>query len=117
MSVFEISFFCFLGVGVFSLIVVFASFANNRLYCFLFDHKEWKLWRKYIKDYKSFKFEREFDGVPIFKNDSGVQVYVWETGLCSIHEEDNRCVLCTFNKHHSKKMAKLLTDTIYGEEK
>lgn len=113
MDAFEISFLCVLGVVVFSLIVAFASFANIRLFCFLFLHKEWKLWRKYIKDYKSFYFDKKVSDAYLYiQRDSDIHAWVWSDGSCSIHD-DNQCILCTFDKYHSKKMAKLLTDTIY----
>lgn len=94
------------------ILVLFTSFfviglliySNITLYCFFFEHKDWKLWEHYITRIDEFVWVGgEF--MFVIPN-TEIRAHIWENGLCTIHWESD--CLCTFDTYHSKKMAKLL---------
>lgn len=93
-------FISFFVIGCLGILIC----SNNTLYCFVYNHKDWKLWEHYIAridefvwNDKQYKFE-----IP----NTDIRARIWENELCSIHWEDD--CLCTFDTYHSKRMAKLL---------
>lgn len=85
---------------------------NKRLYCYFFEHKEYKLWEKYIKDIDKFEYDRRYSDCYRFTiPNTDITAYVWDDGECSIHDKTG-CVCCGFDKYHSNKMKKLLMDKI-----
>lgn len=106
-----------------ALIIGSSLLFNDTVYNYLFEHKDWKLWKKYIKSVDEFKYVDNFISrlAPHFTNGE-VTAIIWEDGLCSIHEKDGRkCILCSFDEKHSKEFAdKLLekyNNNIDGNEK
>ena len=96
---------------IWTLIVVLLLFTilNRRVYYCVFEHKKWRLWRHFIRNYSNFKFEYEIDGAKQYINEEGVRAVIWEDGNCSIHYPDNDCVLSMFSEYHSRKMGELLS--------
>lgn len=85
---------------------------NSRLYCYFFEHKEYKLWKKYIKDIDKFEYCESYSNTHRFTiPNTDISAYVWFDGECSIHYKI-ACVCCSFDKYHSNKMKKLLMDKI-----
>ena len=80
---------------------------NHNLYCMVFHHKERKLWKKFIKEYQNFECVRhDNDGDKLFHSkDNKYHIWIWCNGLCSVHDEHGRCLLCDFDKKMSKIMA------------
>ena len=80
---------------------------NDNLYCMVFCHKERKLWKKFIKEYQNFEcVQYDNDGYKLFHSkDNKYHICIWRNGLCSVHDEHDRCLLCPFDKKMSKKMA------------
>lgn len=80
-----------------------------RLYNFVYNRAEWKLWEEYINRVDEFEFDNSLYLSYEFKNpQTNITAHVWkEDGLCSIHI-DTKCLCCSFDKYHSKKMADLL---------
>lgn len=99
------------------LLIIYASLvlfliltaSVNPLFCFVYNHKDWKLWEHYIARIDEFVWNDKQDKFEIPNTD--IRAHIWEDGLCSIHWESNTgeddC-LCTFDTYHSKRMAKLL---------
>jgi hypothetical protein len=85
-------------------VISFLICLNNTLYCFVFEHEDWKLWKHYIKIEKEFVWNSENGRFEI--PNTCVHAHIWEDDLCSIHWKGD--CLCTYDKYHSKKMAKLL---------
>lgn len=99
-----------------------------RLYCFVWEHKEWKLWEEYIKRIDEFEFKNElYHSYQFIIPKTDIRAYVWgkdeneddpllntAIGYCSIHNEWE-CICCTFDRYHSKKMADLLMTKIKTE--
>ena len=75
-------------------------------YCYVFLHKEWKLWEYFIKNVDRFKFSEYglFEEVYVWGE---YRAIVWKNGTCSIHK-DIDCVLGTFDQYHSRKLAREL---------
>lgn len=104
-----------------TLITVFlmAVFSVPRLYCYVFEHKDWKLWEEYINRVDEFEFDNDFYKSYQFNlPETDIQAHVWKededdprlntiTGYCSIHNK-SECLCCTFDRYHSRKMADLL---------
>lgn len=119
MQTFIISFLVALyGFCVLMLLIVMTP----SLYLYFMDHGDYVKWKYYIKNADSFKYKCKFiKGVYsdsyVFEFDK-VLAYVWvNKDGCSIH--DNRtglCIVGTFYKKPSKKMAKLLMKKIPQEE-
>lgn len=93
-----------------------------RLYCFVWEHKDWKLWEEYIKRIDEFEFDNGlFKSYQFNIPGTDIQAHVWKKdvpdkiiGCCSIHNE-SECLCCTFDHYHSKKMADLLMAKIKTE--
>lgn len=78
---------------------------------FFFEHKDFVIWREMLKNVDKFHFEYKCDDVYIFRNNQ-FYAYIWENGLCSIHKDNNECMLSGFYMEASKRMAKLLMQKI-----
>lgn len=90
-------------------------FNSNRLYCFVFEHKEWKLWNKickhlqeaklvdYYKDTKltNFRFKLIIDSI-----DYDI-IYWCKNNTVSVHHK-NECILSGFDKYHSNKATEII---------
>ena len=94
---------------------------NNKAYCYLFEHKNWKLWESVCKalpnaifvkhyisedrpDLDSYNFYVCIDevGLPI-------EIVYWEnTGKTSVHTKNGVCLLSSFDKYHSNKARQIL---------
>lgn len=97
-----------------SLAVVFSV---PRLYSYVFEHKDWKLWKEYINRVDEFEFDNSIYSSYEFKiPNTEINAQVWkDTGLCSIHS-DTKCLCCTFHRYYSKKMADLLMTKVKTEK-
>lgn len=94
------------------LLAFFIMLFSNRGYCYLFEHEEYKLWKKYIKDIDKFEYcECYSNGHKFIIPNTDISAYVWFYEGCSIHD-GTKCVCCSFDKYHSNKMRKLLMDKI-----
>jgi len=89
---------------------------NKKTYCFIFEHKDWRLWKYYLKHISEFKYVESFPGWChefSFKDDiyKSEVIILWEsTKSCSIHYQNQDC-LSTFDPQ-SKKMYKKLIKQI-----
>lgn len=102
-----------LCIGIVSLIIL----SNNTLYCYVHQHREWKLWKEYIKNYQQFHYIHTLHGVYVFIHESlTIKANVWEDRTCSIHYTKGGCVLSPYNKRLSRKMTEKLME-IYNNEK
>lgn len=83
------------------------AFCNNNLYCMVFERKNRKLWKKFIKEYQNFECVRHdnYGDKLFYSKDKKHHIYIWCDGSCSVFDEHNRCLLCDFDKKMSKKMA------------
>lgn len=92
-----------LFAALFFIIVMF----NNNLYCMVFERKDRKLWKKFIKEYQNFKCIRKSsqNNKLFFSKDNKYHIWIWYNGLCSVFDEHDKCLLCDFDEKMSKKMA------------
>lgn len=91
--------------------ILFIITTINYFYCEIFEYKNRKLWRKFIKDHKKFQLGGEIDGYKLFvSDDDKYHIIIYANNTCSIHTRDCKCILSNFDKIMSKKMAKLLTE-------
>lgn len=92
-----------LSIALFLIITLY----NHNLYCAVFHYKDRKLWKKFIKEYQNFKFLwRDEQNIKVYvSNDNKYCIYIWSNGLCSVHGERHKCLLCNFDKKMSKIMA------------
>lgn len=100
-------------------ILVYIIFKSNRLYCFVFNHKDWKLWNKICKHLKEAKLveqSKDNNGTAIYFrfelviNSINYDIIYWcDDNMVSVHNE-NECVLSFFDKYHSNKAAKIIKD-------
>lgn len=99
-----------LNVVIFAILLLIIT-TTNYFYCAIFEYKDRKLWRKFIKDYKKFQLGGKIDGYKLFVSDDGkYHIIIYANNTCSIHTRDCKCILSNFDKIMSKKMAKLLTE-------
>lgn len=105
-------------VGLIQIIwlIIFVLFilisTNRRLYCYFFENKEYKLWKKYIKDVDKFEYHKQLlIGHEFIIPNTNIMAYVWNDGRCSIHDGFD-CICYSFDKYHSNKMKKLLMNKI-----
>lgn len=81
-------------------------------YYYIFQHKEWKAWKYFIKNADKFQIEYIISGNEIYVWEQ-YKAVIWENGLCSIHTENGECIVCTFNKNLSKQMAVKLKEVVF----
>ena len=108
----------------FYLILSAPGKVSNNLYCEIFERKDRRLWRKFIKDYDNFKL-LYFDnfGKEFISNCDNYKVIVWgnsspiEGGLCSVHNaKTDECILSTFDKKMSRILANKLLSKLDSNE-
>ena len=91
------------------------TFINKKFYCFVHNHKDWKLWEYYISHSYMFTYDGTIYGDHVFYvgDDKNTRAYVYCDGknICSIHN-DAGLVLCDFDEYHAKKMRELLLSKI-----
>lgn len=96
---------------LFYWIVTGIILSNNTLYCYFYENDDWKKWERFIEYADDFHFEflDTQTGVVGFTDGAKYNAFIWEDGLCSIHkihnENENCCILGTFNEKMSKRMA------------
>lgn len=108
-------FITILLVSSISSICIFSFlFYNQKAYCFVFEHKDWKLWRYYLKHVSEIKHVESFPGwcyVFSFKDDmyKSEVIMLWENSkACSIHYQNEDC-LTDFDPQSKKMYKKLIT--------
>ena len=80
----------------------------NYLICGLIFKKDRKLWKKLISNVDDFHYEGSWGLNYRFSSDK-YNALVWDNGECSIHVKNKpTCVLSSFDKRMSRKMAELL---------
>lgn len=107
--------FALLFIGFYFILSATYGF-NNNLLCVIFEWKDRRLWRKFIRDYNNFKLlSSDNFGKEFISNCGNYIVVIWdngsfiEKGLCSIHDvKTNECILSPFDKKMSKIMANKL---------
>jgi hypothetical protein len=73
----------------------------------VFERKDRKLWKKFIKEYQNFEciWESSQNNKLFVSKDNKYHIWIWEGGLCSVFNKHERCLLCDFDKKMSKIMA------------
>lgn len=103
---------CFLVIILVLLISNIVIFTSRTLYCYFFEHQEWKTWKHFIKISDKFEYDYSSPVATTFViPNTDIVAYVWKNGICSIHSGD-LCLCTSFTKHLSQKMAKLLMEKI-----
>lgn len=97
-------------------------FSNRRLYCYIFEHKMYKLWEYYLDNVDAIIPNPEDSW---YYNNSNLNIYhtkhfithdnknltYWgNEDTVSIHEKNHDCILSTFDKYHNKLMVKALKE-------
>lgn len=104
-------------IWIISFIAYCIIFNSNRLYCFIYNHKSWKLWDKickHLQEAKLIKYCIDEDGTAVYFKfrliiDSiGYNVIYWcEDNTVSVHCGDE-CILSDFDEYHSNKAAEII---------
>lgn len=104
-----VSLIVFLFISAFIVLMNAVIFKERALYCYIYDHKDWKLWNYNINNVDKFKFEYKYNGNYYFSY-KDVKAILWNDGMSSIHESNDSCgcILCTFNTYKSKEFSTLL---------
>lgn len=91
------------SIALFFIIAV----SNHNLYCMVFKRKDRKLWKKFIKEYQNFEYVLHDNyGDKLFHSkDNKYHIWIMCNGLCAVFDEHDKCLLCSFDKKMSKKMA------------
>ena len=99
----------------------------GKIYCYLFEHKDWQKWEKVCQVLPELKLSEhcvfdeceklnsyEFLLPNIGISDKDLIVIYWETiNEVSVHEVDSgECILCPFDKYHSNKAVEILKQRI-----
>lgn len=89
-------------------------FSNHRLYCYIFENEKYKLWEYYINNVDAIipdpKY-KQYNAIKNFITHDNKQLTYWgDEDNVSIHENDNTCILSSFDKYHNKLMVKTLKE-------
>lgn len=124
MLVVIISLFAVLFIG-FYFILSASGKVSNSFYCAIFERKDRKLWKKFIKDCDKFKYvpsAYKTLGKSFISDCSNYEVVVWDNtsfidGLCSVHDvRSNDCILSPFDEKMSKILANKLLSKLDSNE-
>ena len=106
-----------LAAWIVYIVALYIIYKSDRLYCFIYEHKDYKLWNKickHLKEAKLIKYSEDNDGTAIYFNfrltiDSvDYDIIYWcENNIVSVHCRD-KCVLSDFDKYHSDKAAEII---------
>ena len=108
MITFFIIFFLFVLLVAIPLFIVY----NDKAYCYVFRHKDWKLYEYFIRNYDRFEYEYSIGDVHCFMiPDTNITAHIWSDNTFSIHR-GTRTLLTSFDKYHSDKMKELLSKKI-----
>ncbi len=96
-------------------LLLFAT-APNTLYVYIFEHKDWKLWKYFEENIDKFEFNGYYDPnyEPLTKEFifGDYRAIVWlfpgQKPKCSIHLENHECVLGTWWERKSRRFAEKL---------
>ena len=97
-------------------IISYIIFKSNRLYCFIYEHKDWKLWNKICKNLKEAKLISYYkDNIKViyFRFRLTIDfidydvIYWCKNNIVSVHYK-NECILSAFDRYHSNKAAKII---------
>lgn len=118
-----LSLFAVLFIGFYFILSANCGFSDN-LSCAIFNWKERKLWRKFIRDYNNFKLlSSDNSGKEFISNCGNYIVIIWdnssfiEKGLSSVHNaKTDECILSTFDKRMSKILANKLLSKLNSNE-
>ena len=121
----------FVSVLVIMLVVsvagmIICSSKNNKIYCYIFEHKQWKLWKTVCKRLPYAKFDGHYlneekpylECYNFYIHDIGIGapvlvVYWVKSGEVSVHNLNLReCVLSSFDKYHSDKARNIIKGMI-----
>lgn len=104
-------------IWVGGIAINYIIFKSRRLYCFVFEHKDWKLWNKickHLKEAKLIKCSVDNNGAVIYFQFELVIDFIDYDVMCwcadntvSIHH-NNECILSSFDKYNSNKAAKII---------
>ena len=99
----------------------------GKIYCYLFEHKDWQKWEKVCQVLPELELSehRVFDECEklnsyefllpnIGISDKDLVVVYWETiNEVSVHEVGSgKCILCPFDRYHSSKAVEILKQRI-----
>lgn len=104
-------------------LIALITVVNDALYCFIFEHKDWKKWKEILKLLPSSSLVKHtiFEGEHSYLNsyvfhipivDSigcPVNIYYWENkNIVSVHLEDGKCYLSDFDTYHVNKAIEII---------
>lgn len=92
------------------LIIIFALSFNQHVYCFVFEHKEWKNWHYIFKHINDFSYQEKVKEMLVFKDKKNLTIYVMPHLMKSIgfNTETLQIYASMFYRPLSKKVAKVL---------
>lgn len=112
----------FLVVWFIARVVIFT---NNKFYCYLFEHKDWNLWKTVLGKLEGSDFIEHYESEmkPYLENykfgftlDDGAKcklIYWVQQGVCSVHnEEEDECLLCDFDRYHSNMAVDMVRERL-----
>lgn len=97
---------------------------NNKIYCYIYEHKEWVLWEEVCKKLQLAKFvdHYTYEDAPKYNNFSfyiydikdGVEVLYYENieRVCVFDLQNHNCLLSNFDQYHSKKAIEIIKKMI-----
>ena len=102
-------------------IIVFVAyciiFSSDRIYCFVYEHKDWKLWNKickHLQEAKLIKYNEDYNGAAFYFefrliiNSIDYDIIYWcKDSIVSVHH-NKQCILSSFDKYHSNKAAEII---------
>lgn len=74
---------------------------------YIYFHKEWKTWKYFIKNADKFEFAYIADTIKVYTWKE-YRAIIWADGLCSIHDNNSKCIAISTNEKLSKQMARKL---------
>ena len=113
----------FLLIDLF-MILVCSLKGLHKVYCWIFEHKKWKLWEKILKNIDDALLieHAKFEDQPDIENykfrervgdDEYVLILWMRSGTVSVHSKEKReCILSHFDTYHSKKAAAKLASKV-----
>lgn len=103
MEMFVVIYSCIIAIILIISMVMLIIITNHNLYCVVFEHKDRKLWKFFIKNAIKFKVVGSWSNSTVLEYD-GYKIWVWyDSKSTSVHLED-KCVLSSFDEKMSMRM-------------
>lgn len=95
-------------------LVLMAVLSRNETSCYFFEHKDWILWNKIIRNFDNKVFISKSDMVTMYNitiDDVIYKICYWSDDSVAVYLND-KCVLSPYDRYHQEKIKRLFKEEL-----